>query len=124
MHNMWNILDMWWFVAWTIQITVFWFGAKTVVTKNLNYSSFRATTVAPQISHFNSQAMATGNLSVEDAFFTNMMLLGFDPVANEQKHNIQFNGEMFQMPNVKGMEVVFHFLFLKIFPDKAKEVRK
>jgi HAUS augmin-like complex subunit 6 len=68
--------------------------------------------------------MATGNLSVEDAFFTNMMLLGFDPVANEQKHNIQFNGEMFQMPNVKGMEVVFHFLFLKIFPDKAKEALK
>ncbi len=60
--------------------------------------------------------------STEGAFFTNLLLLGFDVLNNEKKHNIQFHPQMFATSNVKGMQVVLHFLFKRLSPDKAEKV--
>lgn len=59
----------------------------------------------------------------EEMFVTNMLLLGFDREAAEKRYGVALKSDMFHGCNVKGMEVVFHFLFLKISPDAAKDVR-
>ncbi len=59
------------------------------------------------------------SLEVETIFFTNLMLLGFEPNKYEKKYRIVFNKNMFKTANTKGMEVIFHFLFQRLDPKKA-----
>ncbi|XP_019853861.1 PREDICTED: uncharacterized protein LOC109583112 [Amphimedon queenslandica] len=50
--------------------------------------------------------------NMREIWFTNMLLLGFNPVASEKKYKIQFNKDMFAVPPQKqGMEVILHYLF-------------
>eukprot|EP01117_Protostelium_nocturnum_P000058 TRINITY_DN1014_c0_g1_i1.p1 TRINITY_DN1014_c0_g1~~TRINITY_DN1014_c0_g1_i1.p1 ORF type:complete len:559 (-),score=121.56 TRINITY_DN1014_c0_g1_i1:1037-2713(-) len=58
---------------------------------------------------------------MESAFFCNVLLLGFDCENEKKKHSILFHSEMFKSPNVKGMEVIFYFLLLKMFGNETKE---
>lgn len=62
------------------------------------------------------------SLSVERIWYTNTLLLGFDVAQNEKKHRIGFSADMFRNPNVKGMEVVLHFLLSQLFPTRVNEV--
>lgn len=59
----------------------------------------------------------------EEQFVANLLLLGFDREASEKRYGVALKSDMFHGCNVKGMEVVFHFLFSKISPEAAKEVR-
>jgi HAUS augmin-like complex subunit 6 N-terminus len=61
-------------------------------------------------------------LSVERIWFSNTLLLGFDVAQNEKKYRIPFSHDMFKNPNVKGMEVVLHFLLSKLYPTRVTEV--
>ena len=53
-------------------------------------------------------------LNSHEIWFTNLLLLGFDPLFQEHKHNLKFSRDMFVLPNCKGMEVVLHFLFSQL----------
>jgi hypothetical protein len=69
---------------------------------------------------------ATSNYSPpppEEQLVTNMLLLGFDREASEKRFGVTLKPDMFHGCNVKGMEVVFHFLFSKINPEVTREVR-
>ncbi|XP_032228534.2 mucin-12 [Nematostella vectensis] len=60
-------------------------------------------------------------LDTREIFFTNLLLLGFDPDAMEAKESIPFNRDMFVLPNKKGMEVVMRFLFAQLNAQMAYE---
>ena len=59
---------------------------------------------------------------IQDMFFTNILLLGFDVEKNEQRHQIKFSADMFDKSNVRGMEVTMYFLFHRLSPSRAKEL--
>ncbi|XP_070543417.1 HAUS augmin-like complex subunit 6 [Ptychodera flava] len=59
--------------------------------------------------------------ATKEVFFTNLMLLGFEPAREEAKYRVQFTSDMFKVPNKKAFEVVMHFLFKKLDPVMAKE---
>jgi hypothetical protein len=61
-------------------------------------------------------------LSVERFWFSNTLLLGFDAAQNEKKHRVAFSHDMFKNPNVKGMEVVLHFMLSQLYPTRMNEV--
>lgn len=58
----------------------------------------------------------------EDALFSSLLLLGLDPDFAEKKYGCSISREMFRTPNVKGMEVVLHYLLTRVSPE-AKDVR-
>ncbi|CAH1796354.1 unnamed protein product [Owenia fusiformis] len=58
---------------------------------------------------------------VRQVFFTNLLLLGFDPDAAEAKYKLLFNRDMFALPNKTGFEVVLHFLFNRLNPTLSRE---
>jgi hypothetical protein len=60
-------------------------------------------------------------LEKDNLWFTNLLLLGFDPINLEKKHRIVFNKDMFKNANVQGMEIVFHFLFNRLDPKKTEK---
>ncbi len=47
---------------------------------------------------------------IEAATFTNLLMLGFDPVLMERKHATSFDRRMLCKTNAKGMEIVLHLL--------------
>jgi hypothetical protein len=61
-------------------------------------------------------------ISVERMWFTNTLLLGFDVSQSEKKYRMGFSFDMFRNPNVKGMEVILHFLLVQLFPTRINEV--
>ena len=61
-------------------------------------------------------------LSVERIWFSNTLLLGFDAVQSEKKYRVAFSHDMFKNPNVKGMEVVLHFLLCQLYTTRMNEV--
>ena len=79
---------------------------------------------APSFSAINASQMYANadKLSVEKMFFSNLLLLGFDTQQNELKYKIPFSHDMFKNPNVKGMEVIIHFLLEHLYPARMKEV--
>ncbi len=87
---------------------------------NSSISSFDDVTSSGDLLIFDSSDRA--HLSVDQVFFTNILLLGFDPTTESKKHSIAFVPEMFKSPNVKGMEVISYFLFGKLNPKETKEV--
>ena len=58
---------------------------------------------------------------IESATFTNLLLLGFDPVLMERKHATTFHRRMFRKANAKGMEVVLHFLIERGFDQQCAQ---
>jgi hypothetical protein len=59
------------------------------------------------------------SLDVKEIWFTNMLLLGFNPEKEEKKHKISFNKDMFKTSHKLGMEVVLHYLFTQLDPQQA-----
>ncbi|XP_076348233.1 HAUS augmin-like complex subunit 6 [Tachypleus tridentatus] len=66
--------------------------------------------------------VTSSSSSRNQVFFTNLLLLGFDPVGMEKKHKICFKRDMFQLPNIRAFQVVSHFLFTKLDPQTSKDV--
>ncbi|CAH1254811.1 HAUS6 [Branchiostoma lanceolatum] len=60
-------------------------------------------------------------IDMREMFFTNLLLLGYDPTAMEAKHKIPFSRDMFALPNKKAFEVVTHYLFNRLDPIMARE---
>ena len=46
----------------------------------------------------------------EAAAFTNLLMVGFDPVLIERKHATSFHRRMLRKTNAKWMEIVLRFL--------------
>ncbi len=47
---------------------------------------------------------------IEAAAFTNLLMVGLDPVLIQRNHATSFYRRMLRKTNAKGMEVVLHFL--------------
>ncbi|XP_035666637.1 uncharacterized protein LOC118409606 [Branchiostoma floridae] len=60
-------------------------------------------------------------IDMREMFFTNLLLLGFDPTSMEAKHKIPFSRDMFALPNKKAFEVVTHYLFTRLDSNMARE---
>ena len=58
---------------------------------------------------------------IESATFTNLLLLGLDPVLMERKHATTFHRRMFRKANAKGMEIVLHFLIQRGFDQQCAQ---
>ena len=56
-----------------------------------------------------------------EVWFTNMLVLGFDPAATEDKLKVTFQKDMFVHINKKGSEIVLHFLFSRLNSHLAYE---
>jgi HAUS augmin-like complex subunit 6 N-terminus len=69
-----------------------------------------------------TRIISTMSLQVEQLWFQNMLLLGFDVEQESKNHRLDIAPSMFRRANVKGFEVVFHFLFSKASQKKANEV--
>ena len=67
-------------------------------------------------------ALLGNPLNRRQIFFSNLLLLGFDPVAAERRERIPFNMDMFALPNKKGFEIVFYYLFNKLNPVRCNEL--
>ena len=63
-------------------------------------------------------------MEMEQIFFINLQLLGFDSEAMERRLRIPFRPDMFKLPNKKGFEVVMHFLFQKLDAVKCREMMR
>ncbi|XP_072167455.1 uncharacterized protein [Diadema setosum] len=72
-------------------------------------------------SRSSREAIPAGPLDVRDAFFTSLLLLGFDCEEMEGKYYTPFSKDMFALPNKKCFEVVMHFLFHKLNPAMAQD---
>ncbi|XP_077994466.1 HAUS augmin-like complex subunit 6 [Glandiceps talaboti] len=59
--------------------------------------------------------------AAREVFFTNLMLLGFQPAREEAKNRTPFTSDMFAVPNKKAFEVVMYFLLQRLNPSMAKE---
>ncbi|XP_036356782.1 HAUS augmin-like complex subunit 6 isoform X2 [Octopus sinensis] len=57
---------------------------------------------------------------LRQSFFTNILLLGFDREAQEKKDHLQYNENMFAVPNNKGALPILYFLMEKLDPEEAK----
>jgi hypothetical protein len=62
-------------------------------------------------------------LSLNQVFFANLLLLGFDVNAEQRKHGVSFHADMFRKPNEKGLFVVLYFLIVRLYPKSSKEVK-
>ena len=51
-----------------------------------------------------------------------LQLLGFDMQANEKKNKLVFNSIMFTKPNPKAFEVIIHFFFVQLDPERAQKM--
>ncbi|XP_038076890.1 uncharacterized protein LOC119744812 isoform X2 [Patiria miniata] len=71
--------------------------------------------------HHASQSLSPDVLEAREISFTNLLLLGFEPVEAERRHAIPFNRDMFALPNKKAFEVIMHFLFERLNPAKAHD---
>ncbi|XP_062572357.1 uncharacterized protein LOC134234321 [Saccostrea cucullata] len=58
---------------------------------------------------------------VQELFFTNLQLLGFNVERKEAEVRIPFNKNMFDLPNRRGAEEVLYFLFSRLNPVMCKE---
>ncbi|KAG1682461.1 HAUS augmin-like complex subunit 6 [Nymphon striatum] len=58
---------------------------------------------------------------IKQAFFSNILLLGFNPKEMEKAHRIQFHKEMFNIVNKTGFEVITYFMFSKLSPLNLDE---
>ncbi|ESO87513.1 hypothetical protein LOTGIDRAFT_235007 [Lottia gigantea] len=58
---------------------------------------------------------------IKQAFFTNLLLLGFEAKTFEMKYRIPFTKDMFNLPNKTGSEAVLYFLFNQLNPVMCKE---
>ncbi|XP_022109973.1 uncharacterized protein LOC110989705 [Acanthaster planci] len=67
------------------------------------------------------QSLLPDSLETREIFFTNLLLLGFEPAEAERRHTIPFNRDMFALPNKKAFEVVMHFLFERLNPPMAHD---
>jgi hypothetical protein len=61
--------------------------------------------------------------SIDNLFYTNLLLLGFDTPQYEREFQTKFNQDMFHASNVKAMEVVVWFLMGKYEGDKMRNIR-
>jgi HAUS augmin-like complex subunit 6 len=61
------------------------------------------------------------SLDQRQIWFTNLLMLGFDPIAQEDKTKVRFCKEMFGHINKKGMEVTLHYLFNRLDSHIAYE---
>ncbi|XP_014675184.1 PREDICTED: HAUS augmin-like complex subunit 6 isoform X2 [Priapulus caudatus] len=52
---------------------------------------------------------------------SNLLLLGFHPSDVEEKHNIRFNRELFEVPNRKAFNVIIHLILSRLDAGKANE---
>eukprot|EP01080_Neovahlkampfia_damariscottae_P002486 gene2486-3195_t len=57
---------------------------------------------------------------MEQVFWDNIILIGFDINENEKKYKIKFNENMFKKPNPTGLFVLLHFLFTKLNSKRTK----
>ncbi|KAL9645565.1 hypothetical protein ABK040_000628 [Willaertia magna] len=60
------------------------------------------------------------NIGVDSIFFSNLLLLGFDPAYYEQRYNMPFHKELFKNSNIRGMEIIMYFLFHKLDSKRAE----
>nr|CAG4708665.1 unnamed protein product [Naegleria fowleri] len=60
------------------------------------------------------QQYSHDGIGPESVLFSNLLLLGFDPNAYEEKYNLAFHKDMFKNTNIKGMEIIMYFLFSKL----------
>ncbi len=58
-------------------------------------------------------------MTLEQTFFSNLILLGFDVALEQKKNGIPFTPDMFRNSNMKGMSVVIYFLLVKLSPKNA-----
>jgi hypothetical protein len=59
--------------------------------------------------------------SMTNSILTTIQVFGFDVKANEKEHKIQFNTSLFVRPNQKAFDVIIHFLFCQIDPDRGEK---
>jgi len=67
-------------------------------------------------------ATTSVGVTPETVFFTNVLSLGLNVSACAEKYRLKIEPTMFRQPNVKGMEVMMHFLFTVLDPKDAAEV--
>lgn len=65
--------------------------------------------------------MMEESLDVQELFFTNLQLLGFNVERMEAQVKIPFNKNMFDLPNRRGAEEILYFLFSRLHPVMCKE---
>ncbi|XP_074663234.1 HAUS augmin-like complex subunit 6 [Tubulanus polymorphus] len=54
-------------------------------------------------------------------FFTNLLLLGFNPEINEAQTRIHFHQDMFKVPNRAAFEIVIKYLLDKLDPIRSNQ---
>ncbi len=54
------------------------------------------------------------SLDTKEVWYSNMHLLGFQPSLCDEKYKVRFEKDMFVHINMKGSEVILHFLFSKL----------
>ncbi|KAG2391773.1 hypothetical protein C9374_013258 [Naegleria lovaniensis] len=67
------------------------------------------------------QQFSHDGIGPESVLFSNLLLLGFDPNAYEEKYNLAFHKDMFKNTNIKGMEIIMYFLFSKLDMKRAEK---
>lgn len=60
------------------------------------------------------------NKMIMDAVLKGVQFLGFDMKANKAQHKLDFAPTMFSKPNLKGFEVLVHFLLSQLDPKRAE----
>lgn len=54
------------------------------------------------------------SMECREAWFTNMLVLGFEPASFEDQFKVAFHRDMFVHINKKGSEIVLHYLFSRL----------
>lgn len=62
-------------------------------------------------------------MKIENSFWTNLKLLGFDEQKVSAEHGMSFHKDMFHTANQKGSNVILHFLLCKVDESWQEEFR-
>ncbi len=61
----------------------------------------------------------------EDALWNNLLLLDFNPEISMSQFGLQPSRTMFRVSNMRGMEIVFHHIMLRILGrEETRKVRR
>lgn len=68
----------------------------------------------PSLDSLNPYGPGIGGVNPQTLYWSNLCLLGFEPSNQSLRHKCEFYPNMFEKPNLRAMQILLHFLLLKI----------
>lgn len=83
-------------------------------------STEKPVSVVPSVDRL--YAMEKRQAETASVLIQNLQLLGFDEKKAKQEYGVECSDAMFTNSNIRGLEIVLHFMMLSLFGEDARKV--